>query len=632
MHRIRHLIILIILAFSAYSYALTQDVVFGLQGIGAWRQNTSFDATITITEAAGTVSITIPPLTFSLPAEASIFCPPQVFGFTQFVPEHPNAAGGMVYLKSGAIPKQYRPASPIGVSQAVTTSPSTGYYAVVTQEGNIRFAIPIIAAEIVGYTSYLGTGPITTPSVTISYPVLPTMPSAPQNFAFGTGHTQEVYFPIIPEVNQYLDAYLCDIHNNIFAAFWADNSTQQSYPFQAYGYAQIGTVNTDGSISLQSANTVITPPSGYYCSQGGIAINPTNTNNIIANSILMGAAGGLELWVSITNDGGSTWASKRIDTGSIPQNAAGDNNALFDQFGNYWVTNLAVVSGNTTLTILLSSDGGNTFSVAAEFNASSYASGGEFFDFDQMTFGSDGSGGYALYLVTDLITTSGEIPSIGYIPVTGNGAYGAAHMVPITSYNIDGIFGSPVATSSGPVYINYFSNNTDLTYGYYYIVTIPDGITGVNNQTFSNFNCWASNNFGLLIENHPGPGTSYTSTNAKAIRGQLPTSPVRCLAYDNSKSALYALMCNPDPIYSQNCSLYLVASKNGGTTWSAPYYIKDSPLGSCFQPSINVDSVTGNAFITWYDSRADLTANQYVQFYGAVVLSSILTEVINTIP
>ena len=98
-----------------------------------------------------------------------------------------------------------------------------------------------------------------------------------------------------------------------------------------------------------------------------------------------------------------------------------------------------------------------------------------------------------------------------------------------------------------------------------------------------------------------------------------------------SFASLYALLNDTDPVYSQNGSLYLLISKDAGVTWSAPYFIKNNPLGNAFEPSVNLDPVTGNLYITWYDTRNDQPANQYVEFFGAIVSSTQLADIINTL-
>lgn len=290
------------------------------------------------------------------------------------------------------------------------------------------------------------------------------------------------------------------------------------------------------------------------------------------------------------------------------------------------------------LTILVSYDGGVSFQIAAQFNATTPPFSGaanSFFDFNQLAFGGDGNGGWALYFVCDFVNTgsSVQVPCVGYIPVTGLGAIGSASLVAMNALaGVAKIPASIIVSDAGELFMNFNSalDNQHSTYSYYYLFHKTGGINGLIDGSLIGPNFWASINIGFGVGAYPGIGTNYSGINAKNIRGQQPMIPVRGLAYDNNKGILYALVYNHDPIYSQNSSLYLVASNDSGSSWSVPYYIKDNPLGNCFSASLTVDRITGNLFITWYDSRRDQPGNQYTQFYGTVVSSAQLDALIDT--
>lgn len=625
-----------------FSLEMTQNVIFDTQDSLQIPQNTPFSASVTISVSGNTVSVAIPSLTFSLPVDHSPIVPPQVPGYDAIGP-FSIQAGGYVYTRSGFVPQQYRPAAGAGVSTPVnSTSPSPGLIALVSQEGNIRFAANASYTNGPAYYPLYTSGSITTDAVTVSYPLITTSFTPPTNFVFSEGSTQEVYVQSGAVINQYLDSYFSDIYNDVIAAFWADNSATTSYPYLASGYVQTGTVTYSESgaqtVTLNTPVAVFTSPlipSGYTCTQGGVAINPTDSRNMVANTLLLSPADGTpfgELWTAASTNGGTTWSHiQRIDTVSMYPNVAGDNNALFDSFGNYWVTNVTGNGTNRYLTILVSTDKGVTFSVAATVDptASPYNGAvGSFFDFDQMAFGGDGADGFALYFVTDFINDS-LTPCVGYIPVTGLGAYGTMTLVEYGS--AAGYLGTHTVTSGGDIYINYCGNPQTASIPYL-LYEITGGTTSVMAGTMlSSPNFWAECNLGLGYEAGPGLGTAYSGANAKAIRGQLPFSPVRGLAYDNTKGALYGIVYTTDPLYSQNCKLYLLVSTNGGSTWSNPYYIRNNPLGNCFEASIKLDPVSGDLLITWYDSSNDQPQNQYVQFFGTVISSAQLTTIINSL-
>ncbi len=654
-----------------FALHITQPVIFDIQDYAQIPQNTHFASTVNIDVNNNLVTITIPSLGFSLPSAHSIIIPPQVDGNPPLFPVN-FPGGGFVYTKSGFIPNPYKPPLAIGVQATVTSTPSApgpGMIVVITQEGNIRFAAPPTSGIFPGGTSGFNgpgyypiqqSGPFITNPVQISYPLVTTPFNPPANFPISEGHTQQIYVPFGVLLAQYGDTYFGDINNGFFGSYWIDNSAATQYPFNANGLTRMGTIsyqNGQPIVQLQDPVVAISPPSGHSITQGGIAINPTNPNNIVVNALVdsnQALVFAYQLWRAVSNDGGKTWPiAGRIDGPAagmgIPTNIAGDNNGLFDKFGNHWITNLSVhAEGNPNppwlLTILVSSNGGQTYSIAGQFNPTLppfNALSESYFDFNQLAFGGDGNGGSALYFVCDLIDKiAGTLtPCIGYFPVTGNGSIGTPQFTTISLGLTPAVLkdfcvgATPIVSDDGHIFINYEgeTQNNLSTYRSFYLFTIPGGINGIASGALNGPYFLAQTNIDFAIEANPGIGTWYGSSNAKNIRGSNPGAAVRGLAYDNNKKVLYALVNDTNPIYSQNFSAYLLVSKDAGVTWSAPYFIKDNPLGNSFQASMTLDPGTGDLLITWYDSRNDQPANQYVEFFGAVVSSAQLNAIINTL-
>jgi hypothetical protein len=120
-----------------------------------------------------------------------------------------------------------------------------------------------------------------------------------------------------------------------------------------------------------------TPVSNVTAMQGSqaeatIAIDPTNPNRVFAAAVEatkrdLPSRG---LPVSVSNDGGVTWASRVIADGSdsLPH-ARADPRAVFDQFGNLFLTYLSVTkTPGTKVVVVLSTDGG-AISAALRFPA-----------------------------------------------------------------------------------------------------------------------------------------------------------------------------------------------------------------------------------------------------------------------
>ena len=98
--------------------------------------------------------------------------------------------------------------------------------------------------------------------------------------------------------------------------------------------------------------------------EASLAINPTNPSNIVAWSNEENSTkGGVREYIS--NDGGATWTNQLIGAGdSLEDNACCDTQAVFDSFGNLFAVNIDFpTAGGDAIKVLMSSDGGATFSV-----------------------------------------------------------------------------------------------------------------------------------------------------------------------------------------------------------------------------------------------------------------------------
>src|SRR5262249_36271514 len=98
-----------------------------------------------------------------------------------------------------------------------------------------------------------------------------------------------------------------------------------------------------------------------------LAMNPTNPLNLFAsaNNDSTAVTGGL--FAAFSLDGGNTWTRELIATGvgtGAPPAACCDSQAFFDNFGNLYLSYFSFTGGAT---LLLSSDGGVTFSLLAAF-------------------------------------------------------------------------------------------------------------------------------------------------------------------------------------------------------------------------------------------------------------------------
>jgi len=98
--------------------------------------------------------------------------------------------------------------------------------------------------------------------------------------------------------------------------------------------------------------------------EDAIAVNPTNTSNVVTMSTLPDVVSGLS--VNVTRNGGQTWA-RRVIGGTISDplgDICCDQQLAWDRFGNLWMTYL--VNENFHVLLALSTDGGMSFTKVAE--------------------------------------------------------------------------------------------------------------------------------------------------------------------------------------------------------------------------------------------------------------------------
>src|SRR5207249_3458815 len=94
--------------------------------------------------------------------------------------------------------------------------------------------------------------------------------------------------------------------------------------------------------------------------EGTIAVDPTNPSRLFASSNQDMKPG---RFAAYSTDGGATWTGRTLGTGAAGDGlptASTDPEAVFDQYGNLFVTYIDF-DDDTTVDVLLSTDGGKTF-------------------------------------------------------------------------------------------------------------------------------------------------------------------------------------------------------------------------------------------------------------------------------
>ena len=303
---------------------------------------------------------------------------------------------------------------------------------------------------------------------------------------------------------------------------------------------------------------------------------------------------------------------------------------LSDQYGNIWYgsSNLFDDLGNEINQpfFMVSTDGGQTYTLAYTLPAPST---NFLYDYPQYCFGGDGSGNYGLQFTTDLGNTStGDLgPVVGFIPITGLGAYGTPTPTNLASFvNLNQ---TPTITASNDGRVWYYGYSAGFGPGL--LPTPASGITSVRVIYKSP---------GPIDQNYAGPwdfsignflsdSISLPTDDAQPVTGFFNT--IQSILYDDKRQALYCTTSNHYPDFSQNMKLYFSISRDNGQTWSEAIEISNSDFGNRGFASMALDYTTGDLYFGWYDGRHDPTFKS-VKYYGAVILARELNEMVKSIP
>jgi len=346
-------------------------------------------------------------------------------------------------------------------------------------------------------------------------------------------------------------------------------------------------------------------------SEGAIAVNPTNPDNIvIVTNVDFPAAGMFE---GVSFDGGKTWATKLIGDNDNLGAACCDPSLSFDTYGNLFLTYLYNV-GNF-VPIALSTDGGLHFNVIANIakppGSSSNTSNekGLFRFVDQPTITA------AENEVWVVFNAGGPMVATG-APVTGSGKVGSFPSVQVVPGTNNCTYGDVAIGQTGAVMNVCTLTESGQGGGKLFVNVDPDGL---GPQPFS-----SSRTF--VVDTHVG-GFDF-----------IPPQPDRSidaepgLAWDRTggphNGRVYLVYTFEVKNESDNTDIFVRYSDDQGMTWSGPVRVNDDTTkNSQFLPKISLDPTTGNLAVVWYDSRNDLgmggpgdtdgLPNTDAQFWGA---------------
>jgi hypothetical protein len=311
--------------------------------------------------------------------------------------------------------------------------------------------------------------------------------------------------------------------------------------------------------------------------EDAIAVNPTNTSNVVTMSTLSDVISGLS--VNVTFNAGRTWARRVIgnSAGDPLGDICCDQQLAWDRFGNLWMTYL--VNENDDILVALSTDGGRSFTKVLDLVAKG----------DQPSISAGANSVWVSY------TGKGKQVQAFGAPVTGLGRFGsftAPENVPSPDSNGD--YGDTAVGPNGQVMVTYQNSENGQGGSDIYTAVDPDGLgpAGFNTAVFV-----AHSRVGGFDRITPEPDRTI---DAEAN-----------LAWDRSGGAhngrAYLVWTQETPGESDNTDIELQHSDDNGATWSPAVRANDDhTVNSQYMPAIALDQTTGKVALSWYDTRNDL--------------------------
>lgn len=307
-------------------------------------------------------------------------------------------------------------------------------------------------------------------------------------------------------------------------------------------------------------------------SEGAIAINPNNPNQIFAMSNIDIGDG---LLTSRSSDGGQTWSNKLIASGhdGLPR-ACCDPSAVFDESGNLFIG--YINSATNQADVAMSTDGGGSFQIIGQWNG----------NVDQPTVTAAQGQVWVTFGKSDLVYAAGaKVNGLGSV----NG-FGALQRVKGPS---NSNFGDIAIGPDGQVMVTYESPIDDAGPANLFVSVDPDGVgpQGFQKQV-------------KVVKTNVGGFKRIPAQRIGEIDAEVG------LAYDRSggiaDGRVYMIYTNSSLVYKNNTVIRLTWSDNDGATWHKPILVNsDTTKNSHFLPRIALDQTTGHIAISWHDSRKD---------------------------
>ncbi len=349
---------------------------------------------------------------------------------------------------------------------------------------------------------------------------------------------------------------------------------------------------------LAGANVNISNLAGTQ-SEVGIAINPTNVQNLVAVANDLADLSKLGVWFS--TDGGITWTANFIDEtedGFGANDTRFDPNVAFDSDGNVYVVYSKNAVGSRVL-LARSTNGGQNFNLVTTVTTDA---GTNNLHTPMVTTRSDASGADDVLVIWARVQVGGEsieaalsLDAGATFPTTNNNINDALQRTFLPWAAVDGGGGFQVSWE-----VNQGGGVGVILHDTLNGTTLADGAT--NNQV-----------------------TTVQITDFAAATSKIPAQPdrglfsVSTIDVDRSTGRIFLSYTDRPNTASNDTDIYVRFSDDGGATWSARTQINDdTTTTSQFMPRLAIDQITGFVGVIWYDARNDTVNNQQVDIFVSV--------------
>jgi hypothetical protein len=312
--------------------------------------------------------------------------------------------------------------------------------------------------------------------------------------------------------------------------------------------------------------------------EDAIAMDPMHPNRLFATANNDPTNAGL--FTAYSTDGGATWTHQIVADGSDPNIDAAccDSQAIFDNFGNLYLTYLG---NDLAPNILLSTDGGKTFTTLHNFQETIPS------DQPHLAVGA-GTVWLAFNDGNNMFAASGaRIFGLGQI-----GPFSGVQEVP---NSLNGNFGDIAIGPTGQVLVSYQDSTIAVGINSVFVSLDAQGLNG----SFGNPTIATTTNVGS------------DDTALPAVSNNFGIDAEAKLVWDRGPSIhhgrVYLVYTDAPAVDSINTDNFVRFSDDNGATWSAPVRVSDNTgNNSKFMPSMVLDQVTGDIAVQWYDTRNDL--------------------------